>query len=225
MGSESPGIQIAGVVPSRGSQRANGRQDRGEGWREGWREHDRAIRDCVKRARAGDEPAFESIVLRLSPRVRRTARSVLNDRHEVEDIVQDTFFAVYRRLSGLRDPAAFDGWVLRIARNLALDHARRLKRCRPSMRVYQEAGDRAPDLPRVMRRTGSSEVPPEALGNFVEAFEQLAEPVRDALRMRYGEGLTCLEIGRREGLGVSCVKTRLHRGRRELRRALGVARA
>ncbi len=178
------------------------------------------LRRWVAAAQAGDDDAFRRVYGRMSERVRARAFRVTGDRHEAEDVVQETFLVVHRRLRDLRETRAFVGWVLRIAHNVAVDRARRLGRCRPSLRAHDEDADRAEDLPRVVSRWGAGEPSPGSRALFLEEYGRLTDSVRETVRLRYAVGLSCAEIGRVQGLGHSCIKTRLHRARKRLGAAL-----
>lgn len=76
---------------------------------------------------AGD---FEHRVRQFHRLVFHVAYAVLRDRADAEEIVQDTFFRAYRKLSGLRDPNKFRAWVARMGYRLALNHSRATARAR-----------------------------------------------------------------------------------------------
>src|SRR3982751_81934 len=78
----------------------------------------------VRAARDGDRGAFASLYDRYA-RVVHGLLLARVGRDDVEDLVQDVFLTAWRRLDGLRDPAAFGGWILMITRNRAMDFHRR----------------------------------------------------------------------------------------------------
>ncbi len=81
--------------------------------------------DLVMRVREGDPDAFETLVRRHLPRAHAVATSVLRDEDQADDVCQEAFLAVLRRLEQLRDPERFLGWLLRITRNIALNQLKR----------------------------------------------------------------------------------------------------
>ncbi len=182
----------------------------------------RADREDVVQARDGCHDAFARLYEGLGGRVRVTARRFLRDSHAAEDAVQDTFLAAYRGLPALSDPGAFDAWLLRIARNTAVDHARRASRCQPSERAHDESTDDLPGHPRVVRRSGTREPAPIAGVLLRTAFADLPPALQETLRLRYVRGLSCADVARELGVSLNCVKTRVHRARKVLR---GAARA
>src|SRR5262245_51896599 len=83
----------------------------------------------VVRLQAGDEAAFGEIVGRYAPRLRYYLAKALGGRGgrgvDVEDVLQEVWFDVFRAAPRLADPAAFPAWIYRIARDRAFRHLRR----------------------------------------------------------------------------------------------------
>lgn len=175
------------------------------------------VRD-VDGARAGDREAFSRLYLELQPKVRHAAYRWVGDLHEAEDTAQDAFLAAYRCLPRLADVAAFEAWLLRIARNRAVDRRRRMLRLRPAEQAHRDDGDGAG--PRVLRRSGVNEPSPESVALLRGTLEEMGPQLRDAVLLRYEKGLSCEEIARRSGISLMAVKTRLFRARRIIREAL-----
>ena len=80
--------------------------------------------DLVARSREGDERAFASLVERYHPVVFRWAIGLSGDRDEAEDIVQEVFVRVHRKLSSFRGDGPFDAWLYRITRRVAIRMSR-----------------------------------------------------------------------------------------------------
>ena len=156
----------------------------------------------VEDVREGRPGAFE----RLYTRYARMVHGILLarvPRREAEDLVQDVFLTVHRRLHTLREPRAFGGWLAMIARNRAMDHARR--------------EPRHFDLPEdLVVAAGPDAEAAEAL----EAIRALPEAYREPLILRLVEGLTGPEISQRTGLTPGSVRVNLHRGMALLRQSL-----
>lgn len=166
----------------------------------------------VRRARAGDESAFASLYARYAPMVHGIllARA---PRSEVADLLQDVFLLALQRLEALRDPAAFGGWLVRIARHRAADY-HRVRRDTlplpdgdiPQAAVEPESGD------------GEAE-------RALDIVRSLPEAYRETLVLRLVEGLTGPEIAARTGLTPASVRVNLHRGMKLLRERLGLGAA
>ncbi len=123
----------------------------------------------------------------------------------VDDLVQDVFLAALRKLGSLREPAAFAGWLLAIARNRANDFHRR---ARESDELPEEIPDSSGKEDREARAA-------------LEAIRSLPEAYRETLILRFVEGMTGPEIAARTGLTPGSVRVNLHRGMKQLRERLG----
>lgn len=156
----------------------------------------------VLAARSGEPAAFD----RLYERHARVVHAVLLSRTDAsvaEDLVQDVFLAAWRRLDGLRDPAAFGGWLLAIARHLAVDHARQ---ARPHVDLPDDLSTTDPDRLEAARA--------------LDAIRALPEAYRETLLLRLVEGMTGPEIAARTGLTPDSVRVNLCRGMKLLRARL-----
>lgn len=155
----------------------------------------------VRSALTGDSAAFT----RLYERYGRVVHGLLLARvarDEVDDLVQDVFLTAWRRLDGLRDPAAFGGWIAMIARNRATDFHRRTA-------DYVE-------LPDNLESPGTASG--EADANVaLAAIRSLPDAYRETLVLRLVEGLSGPEIAERTGLTPGSVRVNLHRGMKMLR--------
>jgi RNA polymerase sigma-70 factor (ECF subfamily) len=160
----------------------------------------------VRAAQRGDVPAFESLYTRYS----RVVHAILLGRmaaSDVDDVVQDVFITAYQKLAMLREPAAFAGWISRIARNRAEDWRRGvLERMELDRKTATSASqDDAVDAARALA-----------------AIRALPAAYRETLMFRLVEGMSADEIALRTGLTSGSVRVNLHRGMRLLREALGV---
>lgn len=158
----------------------------------------------VRRAQAGDGDAFGALYARYARVVHGLLLARVR-RADVDDLVQDVFLAAWRRLDGLRDAAAFGGWLSAIARNRATDHQRR-----------------APDgveLPDDLASPPAAASRNEALA-VLDAIRSLPDAYRETLVLRLVEGMTGPEIAERTGLTPASVRVNLHRGMKLLREKL-----
>ncbi|MGC8169874.1 RNA polymerase sigma factor, partial [Salmonella enterica] len=83
---------------------------------------------AVARAQDGDVAAFEQLLDAYEAPLLRLAVRMLRDRSEAEDVVQDTFLTVWRRLDTLEDTDRFRTWIYRLASNACIDVIRRRER-------------------------------------------------------------------------------------------------
>lgn len=158
---------------------------------------------------------------RMSRGLRIIAFEILGDEHEAEDAAQDAFAKVLEHAESVRDPQATEAWLRRTVRNLAVNRFRRRRRCRPDARATDESLDADPAQgPRVVLRSGSSEVDPRAVVAVDAAFSALRGELREAASLYYLSGLSCAEVGRAQGVAEGCARTRVHRARRKILRGL-----
>ena len=176
----------------------------------------------VRAAQSGDTASFDALYRRHA----RTIRAVLlgrANRDDVEDLVQEAFLSAWRQIAQLRDPAAFAGWLVTIARHLHIDQARR---ARPMESL--DSGDRADGDERGTRRAErhSGVHEDRAAGDrldaarALQAIQALPETYRATLLLRLVEGMTGPEIALRTGLAPDSVRVNLCRGMKLLREQL-----
>src|SRR5690348_10987702 len=84
--------------------------------------------DLIARVRNGEGEAFEKLMRRYNQRIFRTARAVLRDEAEAEDVVQETFVRAFRHLEQFEERSSVGTWLTRIAVNEALSRLRRSRR-------------------------------------------------------------------------------------------------
>jgi RNA polymerase sigma-70 factor (ECF subfamily) len=163
-----------------------------------------ALTATIRAVAAGDQDAFARL---YADYVRMVHAIVLGrvPHRDVDDLVQDVFLAAYTRLSELRDPAAFGGWIATIARNRATDHLRR----------SHEQEQLPAELP------GGDPIEADTFA-VLDVVRTLPEAYRDTLLMRLVEGMSGAEIAGRSGLTPASVRVNLHRGMKLLREKLGL---
>ena len=161
-------------------------------------------------------PTWEDIVRAHSTRVYRLAYRLTGNPHDAEDLTQEVFVRVFRSLSSYT-PGTFEGWLHRITTNLFLDSARRKQR----IRFEGLADEMAHRLP------GSEPTPAQAfddshLDDDVQAaLKALPPEYRAAVVLCDIEGFSYEEIAATLGVKLGTVRSRIHRGRAQLRSALG----
>jgi RNA polymerase sigma-70 factor (ECF subfamily) len=160
-------------------------------------------------------PTWEEIVSEHSTRVFRLAYRLTGNRHDAEDLTQDVFIRVFRSLSSY-SPGTFEGWLHRITTNLFLDRARRKQRIR-----FDSLADDAAE-----RLQGREPSPAQAYddrhldADIQKALDSLAPEYRAAVVLCDIEGLSYEEIAATLNVKLGTVRSRIHRGRGQLREAL-----
>ncbi|BCS35239.1 hypothetical protein TBR22_A44660 [Luteitalea sp. TBR-22] len=174
----------------------------------------------VLAAQAGDLVAFDALYRRHA----RVVHGVLlgrATREQVDDLVQDVFLAAWRQLGTLRDPAAFAGWVVAIARHQRIDSARRQARSLVQASPAIDGPDRLDAA--VGERGEATAIARLDAARALEAIRQLPDAYRESLVLRLVEGMTGPEIASRTGLTPDSVRVNLCRGMKLLRQALDPA--
>lgn len=184
--------------------------------------------ELVQRAQSGDELAFAELVRRNASTSFRLALSVLKDRQEAEDEVQNSFFKAWRRLGTFQFESRFSTWFRSIVLNQSLMRLRVVKRV--GMRSIDEPGPggggaaSASDSGSRPREYAAGEATAEqSLGDtqlmrHLRAETQKLPPLlRDVLVMRDLEERSIEEIAEKLGISESAVKSRLARARPMLR--------
>lgn len=148
---------------------------------------------------------LEHIWHEFAEKLEQFIRSRVTDPATAEDILQDVFVKIQQRLGQLQDPAKLQSWIYLIARNAVIDHYRTRKE-------IIEVPETLPAEP--------PEDDPEIEGlkaTFRRMIYSLPEPYRDALVLTELEGLTQKELAERLGISLSGAKSRVQRGRDQLK--------
>ena len=171
------------------------------------------------RAAAGDDSAFETIVLRYQARVFRLACRLTSDT-EAPDVLQDTFLQVYRHLPTFRGDSQFGTWLYRIATNTALMHRRATAR-RPveSLEEYLprfDADGKHTATPAELQIASRADelLDRQALAEMARGvIARLPDAYREAFVLRDLEDLPTAQVARVLGLAPAAVRQRVHRAR------------
>ena len=176
-------------------------------------EANRADRDIVQRCRRGEMDAFEELYKRFGSRLYTVAYRITGSAADAEDLVQDIFLQVYRRLDSYRGEAALGTWLHRLAVNACLDFVRSKQGRR------QRLTDTAEDLDAIPApATGPWRAGAELDRMDLErAVAQLPPSYRRAFMLHDVEGLEHHEIGEALGIAEGTSKSLLFKARTRLR--------
>ena len=163
----------------------------------------------LERARTGDGDAFATIVADHEAMVFSLAHHFFNDRSRAEEIAQDVFLQLYRKLDDIESPSHLTYWLRQVTTRRCIDQVRRMKLRAVPLETIDEvqANDRVRDpwLDRRMR----------------QLITELPDVQRAIVTLRYQEDLDPSEICRIVEMPVNTVKSHLHRALQSLRRKLG----
>jgi RNA polymerase sigma-70 factor (ECF subfamily) len=168
--------------------------------------------ELARRALDGDPEAFAEIVRRHEPRLRIVLLRILDDARDVEEAVQDAFVQAWRNLAAYRGDAALFTWLYRIGVNAALARTRRktlpLADASDLEGTAQGAQAERPDVATETR---------DLRRGVLAALSELPFDYREAVVLRDVAGLSNTEVADALGIGLAAAKSRIHRGRLQLR--------
>jgi RNA polymerase sigma-70 factor, ECF subfamily len=165
------------------------------------------VQNAVKRAQAGDTEGLHFLYVRFAADVQRFVNSLVKDHHEAEDITQNIFAKLMTAINKYEPrEVPFVAWIMRVARNAALDHLR-ARRAVPSEEVRLADG-------------GKAQVGLDRGQDLRLALELLPEDQREVLILRHIAGLSPVEIAATLKKSESSVHGLHHRGRRSLKAKL-----
>lgn len=168
----------------------------------------RWVAAAVKRAQMGDREALGFLYARYADNVHGYVQSIVHDSHEAEDVTQQVFAKLIHVIGKYEErDVPFFAWVLRVARNLALDHLRR-----QSPIPVEEV--------RAIDRTSVDPAGGHRINDLREALSTLPTDQREVLVLRHVAGLSPMEIATRMGRSEGSIHGLHHRGRRALRAEL-----
>jgi RNA polymerase sigma-70 factor (ECF subfamily) len=174
----------------------------------------------VERTVAGDQKAYELLVLKYQRRIERLIGRMVRDTDLIEDIAQETFIRAYRALGQFRGEAQFYTWLYRIAVNTAKKALVDLKRDPlVSESALRGGGDDDDETSSVENELTSAETPETVLAakeiaaTVNSAMEALPEELRQAVTLREIEGLSYEEIAEVMNCPIGTVRSRIFRAR------------
>jgi len=181
--------------------------------------------ELVALLKGGSEAAFAEIVGRHSSKVYQIAYGLLGNREDAEEVVQDTFFKVFKNIGQFRGEASFSTWIYRIVTNLSRNKYNWNKRRGAGFTDHpqQEAeGDMELALDMAMPDATKS---PDVLftrqefeQNIIESMRKLPDGLREVMMLRHVDDLPYDRISDVLQCKIGTVKSRLSRGRELLRK-------
>lgn len=178
----------------------------------------------IARLKKQDEAAFDEFVKLYQTRVFRLVFRMLGDREEAEDVAQDIFFTVFRRIDSFRGDSKLSTWLYRVAANHCKNRIKYLdRRARGKKREFDEIAE-GHALESASMNNASSIARPDQM---VEAYQKqqilreaivaLDEEHRELIVLRDVQHMSYEEIREITGLAEGTLKSRLHRARHSLR--------
>lgn len=176
-----------------------------------------ATAELIRRAMDNDQGAIGQLYEMTYNNVYLTIRMMIKDEDQIHDLLQDTYLRAFASLSQLKEPAAFRGWVKRIAHNLAVDELRKKKPMAFSSMVSTDSDEM---LDFKDERPGSM---PEEVMDYQETkrllseiMDTLPEDQRAVISLYYYEGISVKGIAAMLRVSENTVKSRLVYGRKKI---------
>ena len=164
------------------------------------------MRLAVARAKEGDQEAVRYLYVTYSPNIYGYVRSIVHDDHEAEDVTQHVFAKLITNIVKYDDRGVpFFAWLLRFARNVAIDHLRANRSIPTEVVIHAEV---------------ASSVDLDRTETVRAALQSLPEEQREVVVLRHVVGLSPGEIAGRMGRSESSIHGLHHRGRRALQNEL-----
>jgi RNA polymerase sigma-70 factor (ECF subfamily) len=174
----------------------------------------------VERTVAGDQRAFDLLVVKYQRRIERLIGRMVRDQDLIQDIAQETFIRAYRALGQFRGEAQFYTWLYRIAVNTAKKALVDLKRDPLVSESALKSGSDEDDETSAMENELTSAETPETVlaakeiaATVNSAMEALPEELRQAVTLREIEGLSYEEIAEVMNCPIGTVRSRIFRAR------------
>ena len=170
----------------------------------------------IRKVLSGDDEAFNTLVQKYQKSVHTLVWRKIGDFHYAEEITQDTFLQAYEKLSTLRDPNQFAGWLYVIANRLCIAWIRKQK---PAMQSLSDASVKEIDnltYERYVLEQRESEATERRYEIVEKLLEKLPEGERTVMTLYYLGEMPAKEIGEFLDVPVNTIRSRLHRARRRL---------
>ncbi|MDE0012805.1 MAG: sigma-70 family RNA polymerase sigma factor [Candidatus Poribacteria bacterium] len=170
----------------------------------------------IHRILSGDEEAFTALVRKHQKSVHALAWRTIGDFHHAEEVMQDTFLQVYRKLSTLKDPRQFSGWLYVITHRCCLNWLRKNKSAIQVLETTtMEAFDKSA-YSRYISEQRESEFAADRQNLVKKLLDKLPESERTVMTLYYLGEMKTKEISRFLGVSVNTITSRLNRARQRL---------
>lgn len=178
--------------------------------------------ELIKEFRRGNQESFEELIQRYATKAYSLATRFVHSREDAEEVLQDVFVTVYRKIGGFKGQSSFSSWLYRVTVNSALMKLRKRKQSRAVSieDVMPQVRDFIISKSAELNEGESNSSRNEVLKALEEAIQKLPDDYRPVFVLRDVDGLTSREVGKILNLSIPAVKSRLHRSRLMLRRRL-----
>ncbi|HSS19219.1 MAG TPA: sigma-70 family RNA polymerase sigma factor [Pyrinomonadaceae bacterium] len=186
----------------------------------------RAEAEFIERLKRGDASAFEQLVNERSGEIYGLLFRLTDSSEEARDLTQETFLRAFQNIARFRGEADLRTWIYRIAINQARNRWRWWRRRRRDATVSLDAAQNQTGQPLIATLAEAGHDPEEQTlahereSALLDALQRLGRAYRETVILRDIEGFSYEEIANTLGINIGTVKSRLARGRQELREKL-----
>lgn len=178
--------------------------------------------DLIREFKTGDQSSFEELLSRYSNKVFSLASRLTRNPEDAEEVLQDVFVTVHRKIASFEGKSSFSSWLYRVTVNAAF---MKLRKRRQDLSVPLEDMIQQQHTIAALKSPETAFVDAQSIRNqMLEALEtairKLPDDYRPVFILRDVDGLTSREVSKILDLTVPAVKSRLHRSRLMLRRRL-----
>ena len=170
----------------------------------------------IRKVLSGDSEAFNTLVRKYQKSVHALVWRKIGDFHYAEEITQDTFLQAYEKLSTLRDPNQFAGWLYVIANRLCIAWMRKQK---PALQSLSDTSVKEIDnltYERYVSEQRESEATERRYEIVEKLLKKLPESEREVMTLYYLGEMASKEISKFLGVPMNTINSRLHRARKRL---------
>lgn len=159
--------------------------------------------DLIKGCLEGDRRMQEELYKRFSPKMYAVCLRYAGNAEEAQDILQEGFVKIFRKMDSFRGEGSFEGWIRRVFVNTAIEHFRRRTYQQPITEQHENA----------IEGKGLSALDNLAEKDIMELIQQLSPGYRTVFNMYVVEGYTHKEIGDMLGISEGTSKSQLSRAK------------
>lgn len=191
------------------------------------------VSNWLELIKKGDQEAFEQLYQRYRPRVMRLAMKYCKNEMDAEEVVQEVFFTVYKRIKNFREESTFDTWLYRVTVNASLMKLRAQRKeehisLEDNMREVDHSylSNQAPPYGDSLRFLKISELPinnlqwKEFIEELVRVGEEMGKARWEAFVLSVIQGMSEQEVTKALGISLNALKSRVHRGRKFIKKRL-----
>lgn len=172
------------------------------------------MEQLVKQAKRGDKEAFITLIEGQKETLKRITYAWLKDEEDIADVIQDTILDAYEHIGQLKKAVYFRTWIVRILINNCTRLYRKNKKHAKFEISADEYGEECYSSVQVENHLGHTDV------EFHDLLRALPKDSRAIFQMYFGEQFTTAEIAKILDMNENTVKSRIHRGKEELRRQI-----